>query len=157
MPALTPVEVERFWSHVASTPEDPRGCTRVWDGYLNPKGYGQFSVGGREYKAHRVSARLSGLDIDGLVVRHACDNPKCVTPEHLVTGTTADNNADMVQRGRLRGIAAEGAMRTHCPKGHPYDEENTRMTRRGSRECRTCDRARCRARRMAAKGGGDGE
>jgi hypothetical protein len=26
------------------------------------------------------------------------------------------------------------------PKGHPYDEENTRYRARGSRDCRACDR-----------------
>lgn len=34
--------------------------------------------------------------------------------------------------------------RTHCPYGHPYDEENT-VLNRGSRQCRTCKAARSRA------------
>lgn len=31
--------------------------------------------------------------------------------------------------------------RTHCPQGHPYDEENTRYTPTGGRQCRECRRA----------------
>ena len=54
-----------------------------------------------------------------------------------------------------RGLPAD---RTHCPSGHPYDDENTYLVRRpdGSikqRMCRECGRARVRARRAARKGG----
>lgn len=28
--------------------------------------------------------------------------------------------------------------KTHCPKGHPYDEANTRLNSRGHRTCRAC-------------------
>ena len=30
--------------------------------------------------------------------------------------------------------------KTHCPKGHPYNTQNTRYTANGSRICRTCHR-----------------
>lgn len=35
-----------------------------------------------------------------LVVRHKCDNLRCVNPEHLEIGTLADNNKDRAKRGR---------------------------------------------------------
>jgi hypothetical protein len=35
-----------------------------------------------------------------MVVRHKCDNPICVRPDHLETGTYQDNSDDMVVRGR---------------------------------------------------------
>lgn len=58
--------------------------------------------------AHRVAyVEANGLkieDIDGLVVRHLCDNPPCINPNHLELGTQADNLRDMVDRGRqVRG------------------------------------------------------
>jgi hypothetical protein len=34
--------------------------------------------------------------------------------------------------------------RTHCPRRHPYDENNTRLDRNGRRHCRTCDQERDR-------------
>lgn len=43
------------------------------------------------------------------------------------------------------------AERTHCPSGHPYDEENTYMHPEGYRSCRECSRQRVRARRAAGK------
>lgn len=34
--------------------------------------------------------------------------------------------------------------KTHCRRGHPYNEENTRYTEDGWRDCRVCDRDRAR-------------
>lgn len=34
------------------------------------------------------------------VVRHTCDNPRCINPDHLVSGTYASNMQDMHDRGR---------------------------------------------------------
>lgn len=34
--------------------------------------------------------------------------------------------------------------KTHCPQGHPYDEENTYVAQRGDRQCRICRRERDR-------------
>jgi hypothetical protein len=36
----------------------------------------------------------------GMVVRHTCDNPICVNPDHLVLGTTSDNRRDVTERKR---------------------------------------------------------
>jgi len=33
-------------------------------------------------------------------------------------------------------------LKTHCPKGHPYDEANTYINKSGGRECRECKACR---------------
>lgn len=35
-----------------------------------------------------------------MVIRHTCDNPRCINPQHLIAGTQADNIRDKVERGR---------------------------------------------------------
>lgn len=71
-------------------------------------GYGYLQHEGKQVLAHRLAyCQANDLpleDIAGQVVRHKCDNPKCVNPDHLEIGSQADNMTDKVQRGRaLRG------------------------------------------------------
>lgn len=49
-------------------------------------------------------------------------------------------------RERARsGTALHGnKTKTHCPNGHPYDEENTRVSKEGWRTCRACQRTNAR-------------
>jgi len=51
-------------------------------------------------KASRVAVELDGRKPTGWIVRHSCDNPPCVNPDHLLIGTSADNTQDMLDRGR---------------------------------------------------------
>lgn len=46
--------------------------------------------------------------IQGKVVRHICDNTKCINPKHLVLGSQADNIQDRVTRGRCARGASQG-------------------------------------------------
>lgn len=92
---------ERFWDKV-----DRRGPDECWPwtGATKEGGYGVMRPEGRRsgptVKAHRVSAQLAGMDIEGRVVRHRCDNPPCVNPAHLEPGDQQQNVDDMVERGR---------------------------------------------------------
>lgn len=89
------------------------GCIR-FTGHLDGEGYGRIMVARVKYMAHRLSYSLNNGPIpDGYVVRHKCDNPSCINPEHLEVGTQADNIADKVSRGRqARGSGAGRAMLT---------------------------------------------
>jgi hypothetical protein len=75
----------------------------------------------------------------GMVVRHTCDNPPCINPEHLLIGTKADNAADMVERRRHWRHN-----QTHCKRGHPLTEDNIVKFSDGrtERRCLTCHRDR---------------
>lgn len=89
------------------------GCIR-FTGHLDGEGYGRIMVARVKYMAHRLSYSLNKGPIpDGYVVRHKCDNPSCINPEHLEVGTQADNIADKVSRGRqARGSGAGRAILT---------------------------------------------
>ncbi|UNY90626.1 MULTISPECIES: HNH endonuclease signature motif containing protein [Pseudomonas] len=71
-------------------------------------GYGRTQYKGRQILAHRLAyCMASGIEpeqIKGVVIRHKCDNPSCVNPDHLEPGTTQENMNDMTDRGRrVRG------------------------------------------------------
>lgn len=90
---------ERFWPMVkVAGPDD---CWE-WQGRRTERGYGEFHYRQKPWRAHRFALVLRGYDVDGWVVLHRCDNPPCCNPNHLRLGTPADNNADMMVKGRSR-------------------------------------------------------
>ena len=96
--------VQRFWRSVDK--QDHSGCWK-WKLSTDSKGYGQFKIGSRKngtrerVMAHRFSYMLHFVEIPkGMYVLHRCDNPPCVNPKHLWLGTIADNNKDMIDKGR---------------------------------------------------------
>jgi hypothetical protein len=127
---------ERFWDKVRVNPET--GCWE-WTAHLIRNGYGHFRWQGKMRRAHRLAYEaLVGEIPEGFQLDHLCRTRNCVNPDHVEPVTPQENT--------LRGdtIAARHAAKTHCPQGHPYDEENTfiRKGRGGGRGCRTCRRAR---------------
>ena len=95
---------QRFWSKVNK--KGPEQCWE-WTAGKFKQGYGQFSLKGKTSYSHRLSAAMSGLDIEGLVVRHKCDNPSCVNPNHLEAGSYQDNMNDRSLRGRCNSQVGE--------------------------------------------------
>ena len=74
-----------------------------WQGHRNRKGYGWFNAGTgkdpRQVLAHRFALELIG-QLDDRPILHLCDNPPCCNPDHLRSGSLAENNADMRDKGR---------------------------------------------------------
>ena len=83
--------------------------------------------------AHRISwiLRNGGEIPKGMQVDHLCSEPSCVNPDHLEVVTPLANRHRTIARGR------NATPKTHCPWGHEYTEENTRLYR-GRRFCRVC-------------------
>lgn len=83
----------------------------LWQGSVDHFGYGRHKTNRdgvrRTMNLHRwvmeqsLGRRLAKTEY----VMHLCDNPPCYRLSHLVVGTAADNNHDMVNKGRLVHVA----------------------------------------------------
>jgi hypothetical protein len=61
--------------------------------------YKEGQYNGEEFLLHIKSYEVhNGLVPKGLIVRHKCDNTKCINPEHLEVGTKKDNRQDFLRR-----------------------------------------------------------
>lgn len=112
-----------------------------WTGSKDIKGYGQFRHEGKTQRAHRVAYLLWVGDIpDGLTIDHLCRNTSCVNTAHMELVTPLEN----FNRGTKGSAGGRvNALKTHCKRGHPYDEANT--YRYGpSRYCKACHNERRR-------------
>lgn len=77
-------------------PEPNSGCW-LWFGKM-VVGYGVVDG----LYAHRIAyvERHGQIPPDRPEVRHKCDTPACINPDHLICGTHRDNMRDCAERGR---------------------------------------------------------
>ena len=92
------------------------GCWN-WTGALRGKPSrggprGKIKIKGREFSVYRIVWEIyNGAIPAGCCICHTCDNPTCVNPAHLFSGTVQDNMRDMLRKGRgvvqRPGVASE--------------------------------------------------
>lgn len=80
----------------------PQGDCMEWTKTHNSSGYGYVWYKNKMHRVHRLAYQLNhpDEDITGKVIRHVCDNPTCMNPEHLLSGTHQDNMDDRKVRKR---------------------------------------------------------
>lgn len=120
------------------TPGDPNEC---WiSNKRGPNGYA-INTSVKMYKANAyrlIYMMMVGPVPPGWDLDHLCDNGRggCVNWHHL-RPTTHQHN---ITRTDLT-VVGRHSRKTHCPRGHPYDEENT-IIWQNQRHCKTCKYAR---------------
>ena len=121
------------------------GCW-IWMGTIISRGYGACTVKGKKLYVHRyVYALVRGEFDQSLSIDHLCRNTRCCNPDHLEPVPIRVN----ILRSP-RGASAVNARKTHCPKGHLYDDGNT-WVYDGVRVCRACKIAWEREKRRRAR------
>lgn len=95
----------------------------IWKAGKDGKGYGAFKIGKKQYLAHRIAWYLANGPIpeSAPCILHKCDNPQCVNPSHLKTGTQKENAGDCANKKR-----------TSQGDKHPF-RKNPELCARGER------------------------
>jgi hypothetical protein len=116
----------------------------IWTGHINKDGYGRYNGKGLAsgYVHRQAFYEANGYLPDAPnIVGHLCEVRNCYNPDHLAEQTQQENVKQYQDKIKK------------CPKGHPYDEDNTsikvnKKTGWTSRRCLTCHRE-AEARRRA--------
>lgn len=102
---------DRYWDRYV---EEPMSGCWLWVASQTVGGYGNLTENGRSIYAHRASYECKNGrgSAEGLVVRHRCDMPSCINPDHLIAGTHAENYDDAKRRGRLNPSKGDNHLRS---------------------------------------------
>jgi hypothetical protein len=143
--------IERFFQKVDKSGSEKFPDCWIWKAGRTSKNYGSFCF---YTKKPAIGAHVSsylfhkGEIPDGQIVRHTCNNPPCVNPEHLILGSNSDNMKDMFESDRHGWTNRE---RTHCRRGHEFSVVGIKIQHRKNgkidRSCKECIRITGRIRR----------
>lgn len=131
----------RPWQERLTEKVDVRGPDECWPwlagrgGYQSRPYFAYKWEGGKRYTEHaaRTMYRLHYEEPGDRHIHHTCENRDCLNPAHLLA---------LPERQHYRVHE-----RTHCPRNHPFNEENTYIDKRGYKNCRACFREKAAERR----------
>lgn len=93
---------------------------------------------GKTWNVHQlVAAAFLGPRPNGYETRHRDGNHMHNHLSNLRYGTRSENAQDSIRHGTNAALR-----KTHCPREHPYDAENTMVWADGRRRCRRCHLAK---------------
>jgi len=137
------------WEEVLENTEENEEECILWNGSLRGDGYAEICVNSKTGFGHRFSYMLHKnneepiphTDDNGnlIVVRHTCDNKRCINPDHLVLGTQSQNcYEDKIESGTLQTgekchssiISEELAQKIKCSHREPGEEGHMTVSNR---------------------------
>lgn len=115
-----------------------KGPKRVLKPDIRKDGYSVVVLTGygakhRRYVHRLVAEAFIGPIVEGSEVCHNDGDNGNNALENLRIDSISENRLDTVRHGRNRNVN-----KTHCPRGHEYNTENTYFTSKGYRQCRKC-------------------
>ncbi len=110
----------------------PTGCWECNSHTLDSQGkYPVVTRNGKYWRMSRyIYTLFKGVIPEGEFILHSCDNPLCINPDHLSSGTPKENSQDMVNKGRQAKGAKNGG-------GVKLNEEKVRAIREDDRSLLT--------------------
>lgn len=97
-PCLSQTQRDNLWSKVSKG--QPHECW-PWLSSLSGSEYPKVWINDIGYVATRVAyLDFYGIQPGELLVCHSCDNTTCMNPNHFFLGTSPQNTADKVEKGR---------------------------------------------------------
>jgi len=112
------------------------GCWN-WTKAKNQKGYGHFKINDKSLKPHRIVFETFNGEIKkNYVIDHLCKNRICCNPDHLRQVTIKQNTLE-----NSNSLQSINARKTHCIRGHIFDDSNTYLIHYKNgikRQCKKC-------------------
>lgn len=115
------------------------GDCLLWMGVTDKDGYGTLTINGKFKRATHLAWFLATGNWPKKLILHKleCKNKDCVEYNHLYEGTQKENARDTILAGNNTKVN-----KTHCIRGHLFDEANTLFSVRVNgnlrRSCRKC-------------------
>lgn len=134
--------IERMLSNMEYSPSD--GCWK-WQ-RAQASGYGVIKlrkIAIRHLPVHRTAYELANGPIDKMLdahhlVENGCCGRICGNPDHVKPVTRREHLLELTPNCSAYKLARVD----HCKAGHPYNEENTYVSKKGHRQCLVCIRVR---------------